>query len=620
MTANLGLVNWGGGDLPRAIPDGGRGGNTSDHSMSDKDLAGLQEKSAKEAIESLSGDFAEGNLPIDDVVTFPGPISEAYYWSEADVVGICGPVGSGKTTTKNKRKLRRAIMMPTSTKDRVALVDGEWIEIKPADEADWIARGYQTSGWRRYKVIYTRQTYRELWSTTIPSYLETFPKDMGSWSGGRGDPVKHVIYFEDPHGPIEFTAEFMAFGDDPIAAMRGLQTTDLDLNEADTMVVEILTVGIGRIDRFPAREHFEGLPADLRSYGCIDCDFNAPDEDNWTHGVFYDEEKRKETAKMLSAELPEGSKPIEVAFFNQPGFGEEGCENLQNLGPTYYQRQIAAMTLAGRGDMVDRLVFNKIVYLKQGDPVFKREYNRRIHVSAEPLKALPGVPLRLGLDQGFKAAAVVAQCGADYRWRILGELHFPEERLLGAVFGARLVDYIEENWPGFRVEAGWADMAGEQGQSGAEEENASWNRALKRATGYTIRPQKLGNNRVNTRLAATRAALEAPLVAGAPGILIDPRCKFLIRGFEARYVWAEEVNKNGDKFKTPNKQLTEANVHDALQYLLLSEHSGDGASPYERKKSPDTHPAQMGHNGGPSMSGGSNGLQTDWDVTNPYGG
>lgn len=583
MNSTLEIWGWGRG-IVRAAPDQGRGGIT------DTQYTDLQGQSAKEAIDSLEGDFAVGNLPDVSAVTFPGPVSEAYYWDDADVVGICGPVGSGKTTTKNKRKLRRAIMMPKSTIDGV----------------------------RRYKVVFIRETYRQLWSTTIPSYLETFPKELGKWSGGRGDPVTHVIKFEDAYGPIEFIAEFMAFGDDPVASMRGMQTTDIDLNEADTMVVEILTVGIGRIDRYPAREHFAGLPDELRSYGCIDCDFNAPDEDNWVYGVFYDEEKRLETAAALSSELPVGAKPIELKFYNQPGYGEPGCENLQNLGPTYYQRQIATMKLAGRGDMVARLIRNEIVYLKAGDPVFEREFMQRIHVSDTPLKAVPGVPLRLGLDQGFKAAAVVAQCLDEHRWLILGELHFPDERLMGAVFGARLLDFVEEKWPGFRVEAAWADMAGEHGASQASDENQSWNLHMRQATGYPVQAQRIGTNLINPRLEAVRAALEAPLSAGRPGLLIDPSCKFLIRGFTSRYVWTSETNKSGDKSKVPDKSKTEANVMDGLQYLLLSEHTGDGASPYSKRK-PDMRAAQMGHNGGPSMSGNTGGLQTGWDITNPYG-
>ena len=42
-------------------------------------------------------------------------------------------------------------------------------------------------------------------------------------------------------------------------------------------------------------------------------------------------------------------KPVWIAFYNAPGYGQPICENLQNLSPCYYKRQIASMKLAGRG-------------------------------------------------------------------------------------------------------------------------------------------------------------------------------------------------------------------------------------------------------------------------------
>lgn len=594
MNAIFDLRKWGWGGVAAPAHEGA--GVSAPLSATRKDLteeqlAALMAQPVKEALDSLEGEFAEGNLPDITEVTFPGPIAEAFYWSNADVCGIQGPVGSGKTTTLMKSRLRRAIEMPRSTIDGV----------------------------RRYKVLFIRETYRQLWSTSIPSYLETFPKEMGKWSGGRGDPVTHVIHFEDDHGPIEFIAEFMAFGDDIVASMRGVQTTDIVLNESDTMPVEILTVGIGRIDRWPARQHFEGLPVHLRGYGQIVGDFNAPDEDNWTFEVFHDEEKRRLLLDALASDLPEGAKQIQILFFNQPGYGSDGCENMQNLSPTYYQRQIATQRLAGRGDMVDRLVYNKVTYLRVGDPVWKKEFNRRVHVSDVAMKPVAGVPLRIGLDQGFKGAAVIAQCLPGYRWRIYAELHFPEERLMAAAFGNRLADLLDERFAGFEVECAFGDMAGEHGASQAADENATWNLMVGKAAGFHVRPQRIGTNRIQPRLEAVRAALEAPLAGGEPGLLIDPSCRFLIRGFEARYVWTDQINQSGDKRKVPDKSFTEANVHDGLQYLLLSEHSGDGTSPYARRMPDTDRRGQMGHNGGPPLSGNTGGLQSGWDVTNPYG-
>ena len=336
--------------------------------------------------------------------------------------------------------------------------------------------------------------------------------------------------------------------------------------------------------------------------------------------------KREATLKLINAQLPEGAAKVKVSYYRQPGYGEPGCENLINLPRGYYPAQIAANQLLGRGDKIARLVYNRIVHLKAGDPVFAREFNRRVHVAEATVPPLPGVPLRIGLDQGLKGAAVIGQCVAEgtgwdrhIHWRILGELHFPAERLLARVFGQRLADYLEERWPGWRIEGGWGDMAGEQGSSLAEEENETWNRLVGQSAGFRVRPQKIGANRIQPRLEAVRAALEAPTRGGLPGLLIDPGAKFLIAGFEARYVWTEEVNASGDKRKVPDKRLTEANVMDAAQYLMLSEVRGSGLSPHSF---PDRLAAGAQEPGAPTRRGAPPppGLVTGYDILNPNGG
>lgn len=591
MTPKQGLAEWGVGEPLRMAADiaGGAMGAGSDGGDVLEDRAeALASMGAAEAIQTITGENLADKLPDAAGGDFPGPVAEALFWDDSDVVGIQGPVGSGKTTTTLKSRLRRAVMMPRSVID----------------------------GWRRYKLLVVRETYRQLWSTTILSYLESYPKELGTWSGGRGDPVTHVIEFDDGHGPIEFRVEFMAFGDDVIASMRGVQTTDIWLNETDTIPVEVLTAGIGRIDRWPGAKHFEGYPPELRGYGQIICDFNAPDEENWTFTVFHDPAERERMAQAMSSGLPEGTRPIRIAFHNQPGFGEPGCENLQNLSASYYPRQIAAMKLAGRGDMIDRLIYNKITYLRAGAPVFAREFRRRIHVNDGPLAPEPGVPLLIGLDQGFKGAAVIGQFIEPFHWRILAELHFPQERLFAAEFGRRLRDLLDRRFADLPVLGAYGDVAGESGAAQAEE-NATWNRLVAKAAKFPIRPQRIGANRIQPRLEAVRAALEF-VHGGEPGLLIDPSCKFLIRGFEARYVWTDEIDSSGDKRKVPDKRLPEANVMDGLQYLLLSKSRGDGLSPISF---PAGKSGRLGHNGGPPLAPEQPaGLSTGWDVTNPYGG
>lgn len=603
MTANIDAGEWGVGGEGLTLAASGRGVGI-DAQRADE----LSLMSAKEAIASLGSGSEDVQPDLTAIPSFPGPVAEAAYWDDSSIVGIMGPVGSGKTTTILKSRLRRMMSVPRS------VIDGK----------------------RRYKLLVIRATYRQLWSTTIPDFLNVFPRSLGEWSGGRGGPVTFDMVFEDgshvpaPRGhqgewsdAIEVTVEFMAFGDDIEGAMRGYQATDIWLHEMDTNPIEVILNGITRINRFPPKEHLRGYPPELLDFGQIVGDFNAPEPDNWIAGLFMAEDKRAEMLELLNRELPAGAKPITISFHRQPGFGEMGTENLHNLGPAYYPTQIATMKLLGRGDTVQRLVYNRMTHVKAGEPVFGREFSRRLHVADGPVTPWPGVPLRIGLDQGFKGAAVIGQVliegqGPHRRvmWQILREMHFPAERLMARVFGTRLSELLEREFPGAMIEGGWADMAGEQGASQAADENATWNLLVGRAAGFRVRPQRIGTNRLQPRLEAVRAALEAPIDAGRTGLLIDPSCKYLIAGFEARYVWAEEVDANGDKRKVPNKSLTEANVMDALQYLLLSAHRADGTSQMSFPGSTGL----IGHNGGPPLSGDTGGLRTGFDILDPYKG
>lgn len=585
MSANLCRGQWGRGGVVRSPADaGGSGGGDAQGWEEAERLA--QSGAAADAVFTLGGEFAEGK-PDPQAFTFPGPVAEAYYWDDERVVGIVGPVGSGKTTTKMMRKARRAFMMPRSTID----------------------------GIRRYRVLFVRETYRQLWSSVIPSYLKVFPRSMGQWSGGRGDPVRHFIVFEDQHGLVEFEALFMAFGDSVGESLRGIEVTDLDISEADTNPIETLTFGIGRVGRWPESKHFKGYPPELQAYGQIDCDFNAPDEDSWTYQVFYDDAERArigdELTMTLRQHIPQ-AREVKITFHRQPGYGEAGTENLHNLPPGYYETQIALNRLAGRSDVTERMVYNRVTWLRAGDPVFKDQFSRRVHVAEGPLQPVPGVPLELGLDQGFKGAAVIGQWVAPGRWRILAEAHWPNERLFAAEFGRRLADLLDSRFPGMTVDCGYGDMAGEGGAAQAEE-NATWNRLVAKAAGFRIRPQVQGGNRIQPRLEAVRAALDAPLHHGQPGLLIDPRCTLLIRGFEARYVWKDEVDASGDKRKVPDKSLTEANVMDALQYLTLSKHRRSGLT--LPGGGTGTTPGPRGRMA-PQPAGG---LSTGYDPLNPYG-
>jgi hypothetical protein len=484
-------------------------------------------------------------FPSVDLWKPPGPVAGAFFMSDADVIGIRGPVGSGKTTAHLRSRIRRAKMMPLCADGR-----------------------------RRYKVCIVRETYRQLWATTIPSWWSVMPKSLGRWAGGRGDPVTHAITFEDQWGPIDFIAEFLAFGSSPgeiDANIRGIQTTDLGMEEADTNPVAGFTGGMTRIDRWPSKsDHFHHLPQSMWSYGQVSCSYNAPDEDNWTVRVLEGENQDAEAKQVRQSLADEG---IDIKFFRQPGFNEPGCENLANLGPKYYPRAIAAMRAEGRGNSVERLIYNQIGFIRVGDPVFRGHFRRNLHVSPTPLAPIPGVPLRIGLDQGYFGAAVIGQFVRPFQWRILAELSF-KDGCFAPEFGRALRDLLNTRFPGHTIYSpAFCDMAGNASES---LEDVTWMNTVSEHARLEIEPQRLGGNRIEPRLAVWRAAMDWEQF-GVPGLIIDPSCKVLIRGLENDYVWEQDVDKAENRGRKPKKKgVRAADVIDAGGYMMLAESLPDG--------------------------------------------
>jgi hypothetical protein len=433
-------------------------------------------------------------------------------------------------------------------------------------------------GRRRYRVTFARQTYRQLWQTTIPSWFEVMPRKMGQWAGGRGDPVTHRIEFEDRWGVIEFTAEFLAFGESPsevTANMRGVQTTDLALEEADTIDATVVAVGIGRIDRYPPKEHFRGLPTGVGGYGQLSATYNACEETNPIVGLFEPEEAPDPAQREVRDRLV--AQGFRISFFRQPGGREPGAENLPNLSPSYYAHQVATMSAMGRGDEIRRLVDNRHGYVRQGDPVFRREWNARVHVAEHALAPAPGEALILGLDQGFFGAGIVLGFRPPFQWRVYAECVF-DERLFAEEFGLRFRELLEDEFAQARVAEAWGDMAGDK-EAAESQEAATWNAIVGEALGVAIMGQTEGANRIAPRLRAIRAGLDW-IHKGEPGLLVSPTCRRLIRGFEAAYVWAEEADAAGNRTTKPKKRgVREADVMDALAHAMLIRGTPAGVTP-----------------------------------------
>lgn len=477
---------------------------------------------------------------------FPGPIAEAFAFARGYVDVIQGPYGSGKTTAMFFRCLHRATRMPVCR-----------------------------DGWRRYRAIVLRDTYRRMQSTAIKTWHKWFPPSVGKWEGGQDRPSKHVLEFEDLSGvPVNFEIQFMAVGDlDVEDFMGGLETTDLVLNEANLLSEDVLTYGAGRTGRYPA---IKDLPADLPIRGFPGHTISnlppglklaqMPPQSIFDHGVFGDCNAPEFDSWLMATKFGplvdrDGREIGRMNYFVQPGARDPGAENLDFLNAGYYDLLYAKN--ADRPWWVARMLDNKPGYSRHGKPVYE-EYNDELHATREPLRIDPSLPLMFGFDAGLHPAGVVAQ------WRPSGQFRIVKEFCPGHCgptrFGEMVRDWLAQHARGLRIGRAWVDPTAFDGVD-RESGELSWVESVSRITGIQI--DAAPSNEPAIRQDAVRQALVYLIDGKDPGLVVSPDCKELRKGFASHYRYNKVRSETGDGFVEKPAKNAWSHPHDALQYLML---------------------------------------------------
>ena len=454
----------------------------------------------------------------------PGPVASAFMASKAEVSIINGPVGSGKTTTALVKAMRLGAAQAPSTR--------AWARNEAGDRVPV----------RKIKVCVVRDTYRQLWRSTLPSWFKRVPREAGTFTGAENAPATHRVNFQLRDGSIvDFWVDFVAIGDNAVEdVLRGYEPTLFYLNELDLLSREVLMYARGRYGRYP--DLAEGGP----SWCGILADCNAPEYESWLH-------------KDIFTKSPDQLKDLAVELFVQPSGLSADAENLNNLpgGRKYYEQQ----TRGAPDWYVKRMIENRPGYSRAGQPVYA-DYEDRRHVAPVDLEWLPGMPLLIGVDGGGSPAGVFAQRTHRGVWRVLDEL--TTEHGTGAVrFGKLLRQRLHDRFPHAATIMAYADPACFYGADrDAEEKN--WAELVAATAGIVIRPAP--SNDPATRWDAVRRPLTES-VDGGPCFQLSPRCTSLRVGFNSGYRFRKR-NVSDVRFDERADKNEFSHPHDALQYVM----------------------------------------------------
>jgi len=449
-----------------------------------------------------------------------------------------GPVGSGKSTAMCMELLRRA-------------------------------RGQAPGpdGVRRTRFLVVRNTRSQLMDTAVKTWLDWIPAE--ACGPFRKTEMVHEVRFGDVVCEVLFRAL-----DSPadVKKVLSLDLTGAWANEARELPKAVIDAIGDRVGRYPPAA--AGGP----SWQGVVMDTNPPDEDHWWF-------------RLAEEERPEG-----WAFFRQPGglversgafAANPAAENLAHLPRGYYLDRVAGKS----PDWVRVYYCGHYGFTPDGRPVFP-EYADAAHCAREPLAAVSGLPLYVGLDFGLTPAALVAQRLADGRWLWLDEIVCED---MGAKRFARLLTtLLGERYPGFEQRI-YGDPAGAQ-RAQTDEKTVF---QILRAADIPALPAP--TNDFLLRREAVAAALTR-MVGGRPGLLVSPRCAVARRGLAGGYAFRRLAVAGMERFADRPEKSRFSHVVEAGMYALC------GAGEAVRLRGLPLHhagrPAPPGH---PGNRGGAHG-------------
>ena len=460
-----------------------------------------------------------------------GPVGLEFLSDESFICAIRGPVGSGKSVACCAKIGRNAGQQPIA------------------------ADGYRHS---RYAII--RNTMPELKSTTMATWHQWFPKDLGHWVG-QGPPTHTII---DHVAKIKMEVLFVALDSpDDVKKVLSLELTSAWINEAREIPKAILDGLTGRVGRFnPDVGNDDTFAVNPQ----VIMDTNPPDSDHWWYFLAERDTSTSFGRQMLKSmedaeqELMEqgllmpGQKLF--SFHSQPGAYSNHAENIENLAPGYYTRIKAGKT----EQWIDVYINGNYGFVQEGMPVYP-EYNDNFH--CREIEKIQGVKVQVGLDFGLRPAAVFGQHTPEGQWRIYSEVCGEGMNLYQ--FCDAIKQHVSEEYRGFTIGKITGDPWGDARSAMDKKTRTTFQIMASEGINAVSAPDSTNN--IIRRLECVKGPL-GKLINGEPAVVIDPGARILRKGMSGGYAFKRVKISGDERYKSePDKNLY-SDPCDAMQYLF----------------------------------------------------
>lgn len=469
----------------------------------------------------------------------PGPVASTYFKSKAFIRGIRGPLGSGKSAASCMRLLSTACIQ--------------------APDAN---------GKRRTRFAMVRNTYPELKSTTIKTWLDWVPENVFGpvkWDA----PITH--YVELPAGDgttIECEVLFLALDrPDDVKKLLSLELTCGFMNEARELPFDVFEAFTGRLGRYPSQKD-RPPEIDQRDWP-TECyllmDTNSPSDRHWWytlaepaakgHDIMMERLAATEEALRNIGAIREGQPLME--FFAQPSGFDPAAENLPNLRPGYYHFSSIGKT----EDWINVHLRNQYGSTFSGKKVYPN-YSDELHLAKAKLFAVKGVRPCVSFDYGLTPAAIVGQLSPRGQLKVLLELT-SENMAIRQFIESALIPMLQREFLGVDF-AEWDATGDPAGDPGRDTDGISPADIVRE---FFPKYQSAGTNDPIRRQEAVNYFLTRSC-DGEASFRLSPVCNALREGFKGGYHYRKLNTMDERYLEAPEKNVF-SHPHDALQYLAL---------------------------------------------------
>lgn len=307
-----------------------------------------------------------------------------------------------------------------------------------------------SDGIRKARTAIIRNTYPELKTTTIPTWLHWFPESRYGrlkWSS----PMLQNMDLIDEHG-VRCQFEFMFLsldGEGDESKLLSLELTFVWVNELREIKQNIFEAACSRVGRYPAKQDFSAevtRKLELQEQRkekdrlapneegdivfTVNADTNAPNETHWIVQKWF-KEKQDEEAVVTHPRWMIIKQPPPLLYIKdtETYIRNPAAENVENhlKGIAYYLDMIETTS----PEWFNVMIMNKFGAAFNGLPIYK-DYNSTLHRLPWDLKPVLGEPLYLGFDFGRTPACIAAQL-IDGQFRVLDEFVAAKDNKLESI-------------------------------------------------------------------------------------------------------------------------------------------------------------------------------------------